>query len=123
MAYERSVGLEIICMNKITTIPPPTSFSTSDIKKDIESCTVCFFDLETTGLSDTGIAGSKDTGITKLSGKLYSHGKLFDAVEVKVGLNRFGLWLKELCGRVVLVGHNVWVFDVKHFLNNVKNSI
>ena len=92
MAYESSVGLEIICMNKITTIPPPTSFSTSDIKKDIESCTVCFFDLETTGLSDAGIAGSKDTGITKLSGKLYSHGKFLMLLKWK------WVWIGLDCG-------------------------
>ena len=54
---------------------------------------------------------------------LFFHGKLVDAVEVNMGLNRFGLWLKELCGRVVLVGHNVRAFDVKRFWNNVKNGI
>ena len=37
-----------------------------------------------------------------------------------MGLNRFGLWLKELCASVVLVGHNVQAFDVKNFWNNVK---
>ena len=63
---------------------------------------------------------TKVTGITKSSGKLFCHGKLVDAVEVNVGLNRFGLWLKELSGRVVLVGHNVRAFDVKQFWNNVK---
>ena len=65
----------------------------------------------------------KFASITKSSGKLFCHGKLVDAVEVNVGLNRFGLWLKELCGRVVLVGHNVRAFDVKRFWNNVKNGI
>ena len=51
---------------------------------------------------------------------MFCHGKLVDAVEVNVGLNRFGLWLKELCIMVVLVGHNVRAFDMKHFWNNVK---
>ena len=29
-----------------------SSSSKSDITKDIENCTVCFFDLDTTGLSE-----------------------------------------------------------------------
>ena len=37
-----------------------------------------------------------------------------------MGWNRFGLWLKELCGRVVLVDHNVRAYDVKRFWNNAK---
>ena len=48
-------------------------------------------------------------------GKLFCHGMLVDAVEVNVGLNMFGFWLKEFCGRAVLIDHNVRVFDVKHF--------
>ena len=65
--------------------------------------------------------GAKNvTGITKSSGKLFCHGKLADAVEVNADLNSFGLRLKELCGRVVLVAHNVRAFDVKHFSNNLK---
>ena len=39
---------------------------------------------------------------------------------MNVGLKRFGLRLKEFLGSVVLVGHNTWAFDVKHFWNNVK---
>ena len=60
----------------------------------------------------------KFTGVTKL----FCHGQLVDAVEVNVGLNRFGLRLKELCGMVVLGDHNVWAFDVKHFFDNVKKK-
>ena len=37
-----------------------------------------------------------------------------------VALNRLGLWLKNLCGMVFLVGQNIRVFDVKSFWNNVK---
>ena len=62
----------------------------------------------------------KVTGITKSSGKFFCLGKLADAVEVNADLNRFGLRLEELCGRVVLVTHNVRAFDVKHFSNNLK---
>ena len=40
-------------MNNTKTIPPPTSIPEIDITKDIENCIVCFFDLETTGLSDS----------------------------------------------------------------------
>ena len=61
------------------------------------------------------LGGEKVTGITKSSGKLFCHGKLVHAVKVNVDLNRFGLWLKDLCGRVVLVRHYVWAFDVNHF--------
>ena len=63
---------------------------------------------------------TKVTDITESSGKLFCHGKLIDGVEMNVGLNRFGLCLKEFWGSVVLVGHNTWAFDVKHFWNNVK---
>ena len=147
VTYESSIGLENISVNNTTTIPAPTSLPESDIKKDTENWTVCYFNLETTGLSDDceivqvsavdfaglrlfdqyayrngsiNFGSTKVASITKSSGKLFCHGKLVDAVEVNVGLNRFGLWLKELCGRVVLVGHNVRAFDVKHFWNNVK---
>ena len=128
MKYESSVGLENISVNNTTTIPAPTSLPESDIIKDIENCTIYFFDLETTGLSDDckivqvsavdfdglrlfdqyvypngsiSFGSTKATGITKSSGKLFFHGKLVDAVEVNMSLNRFGLWLKELCSRVV----------------------
>ena len=59
---------------------------------------------------------TKVTSITKSPEKLICH-----RLGLNVGLNRFGLCLKELC--VVLVGHNIWAFDVKHFWNNVKNNI
>ena len=41
------------------------------------------------------VLGTKATGSAKWSGKLFCYGKLVDAVEVNVGLNRFGLWLKN----------------------------
>ena len=59
MTYGSSVGLENISVNNTTTIPAPASLPESDIK-DIENCTVSFFDLETTGLSD-------DCGIVQVS--------------------------------------------------------
>ena len=62
-------------------------------------------------------------GQQKSLGKLFCHGKLVDAVAVNMGLNRIVLWLREICGSVVMVGHNVRAFDVKHFWNNVKNSM
>ena len=52
MTYKSSVGLEHISVNNTTTIPPPTSLPESDSTKEIENCTVCFFGLETSGLSD-----------------------------------------------------------------------
>ena len=134
-------------MNNTTTIPAPTCLPERDIIKDIENCTVCFFDFETTSLSDDcdiaqvsavdfdslrlfdqyvypngsiSFRATKVRSIIKSSGKLLCHGKLVDAVEVNVGLIKFGLWLKELCSRVVLVGHNVQAFNVKHFWNTVK---
>ena len=99
-------------MNNTKTIPPPTSLPEIDITKDIENCIFCFFDLETTGLwgsceivrvSDVDFDGLRlfdqnsgsATGSAKWSGKLFCYGKLVDAVEVNVGLNRFGLWLKN----------------------------
>ena len=52
MTLESSVGIENISLSNTTTIPPLTSLTESYIIKGIESCGVCFFDLETTGLSD-----------------------------------------------------------------------
>ena len=49
MTYENSVAFENISVNNTTTIPLPTSLPESDIAKDTENCTVCFFDLEATG--------------------------------------------------------------------------
>ena len=39
-------------MNNTTTTSSPTNLAEIHITKDIENCTVCFFYLETTGLSD-----------------------------------------------------------------------
>lgn len=39
-------------MNNTTAIPPPTCFQEKDIMRDIENCTIYFFDLATTGLSN-----------------------------------------------------------------------
>lgn len=50
MALESSVGLENISVNNATTIHPITSLQES--VKGIEICTVCLYDLKTTGLSD-----------------------------------------------------------------------
>ena len=110
-------------MNNTTTISPPIILPENDIIKDIENCTVCLFDLETTGLSDDreivqvsafdfdglrlsdqyvypngtiSFRATKVTGITKSSRKFSCHGKLVDAVKVNVGLNRLRLRLKEL---------------------------
>ena len=93
-----SVGSKNISVNNTTTILDPTRLPESDITKYIENCSVCFFDLATTGLSDDfeiaqvsavdfdglglfdqylypngsiRFGSSKDTGITKLSGKLF----------------------------------------------------
>ena len=117
MTYESSVGLENISVNNTTTIPPPTCLPYKDIIKDVESCTVCFFDIETTGLSEIlrlfrfqllilmvwdglitvypngsiTFRATKVTGITKSSWELFCHGKLVDTVNMNVGLKRFGL--------------------------------
>ena len=81
-----------------SSVSAPTSLPESDIIKDIENCTVCFFDFGTTGLSDDceivqvsavdfdglrlfdqyvypngsiSFGSTKVTGITKSSGKLF----------------------------------------------------
>ena len=48
MTYESSVCLENISLDNTVIIPLPET----DIIKDTENCTICFLDLETTGLSD-----------------------------------------------------------------------
>ena len=87
----------------------------------MKTVTFSFIDFETTGLSDDSeivqvsavdfddlrlfdryvypngsisFGETTVTGITKSSGKLLCHGKLVDAVEMNVGLNRIGFWLK-----------------------------
>ena len=114
--YESFVGLENISVNNTTTIPPPLSLPESDIIKDMENCTVCFFHLETTSISDHceivqistvarddlgqfdqyfypngsfSFGATKVRGIAKSSGKLFRHERLVNAVEVNVGLNWF----------------------------------
>ena len=47
----------------------------------------------------------------------------WDAAEVNDGFNRFGLWLKESCGRLALVGHNVRASNVRHFLELRKKVV
>ena len=71
MKYESSVGLENISVNNTTTIPLPTCLPERDIMKDIENCTVSFFDLETSGLSD-------DCEIVQVSAVDFAGLRLFD---------------------------------------------
>ena len=83
VTYESSVGWENINVNNTTAIPPPTSLPESDIIKDIESCTVCFFDLETSGLSD-------DCKIVQVSAVDFDGLRLFDQYVYPNGSINFG---------------------------------
>ena len=83
MKYESSVGLKDVSVNNTTTILAPTSLSESDITKDIENCTVCFFDLETTDLSD-------DCEIVQVSAVDFDGLRLFEQYAYPNGSIRFG---------------------------------
>ena len=115
-------------MNNTTTITPP-SLPESKVIKDIETCNVCLFDVKTTCLLDDSeivqVSAvdwlTQSRCLSSSSGKLFCDGELTEAAEMNATLNRFELSLKKFCGTVVLVGHEAWAFDVKHFWNNVKN--
>ena len=107
-------------MNNTTTILPPTCHMIVRLFRFQLLVLMVLNGLISNYLNGRISFGATNvTGITKSLGKLFFQGKLVAAVEVNMGLNRFVLWLQEICGRIVIIGH-VGAFDVKHFWNNVK---
>ena len=142
MTYESSAGLENISVNNTTTIPPPTvsqkvisqkmlktvPFAFMTLKLMVYQMIVRLFKLQLLILmfpnclismfihsnGTISFEATKVTGITKSSGRLFFSWEVsWCSLWSKRGLNRFGLCLKELCGRVVLLGDNVRAVDVK----------
>ena len=143
VTYESFLAWKILIWTTSQTISPPKSLPESDITYKISKTApfgfltlrlltyqiivrlfrfqllilMVWYCLNRYVYSDGSISfgATKVTGITKSSGKLFCHGKFVNVVEVNVILNRFGPWMKKLCGGVVLVRHNFRAFDEKHF--------
>ena len=147
VTYQTSVSASPICDEDIEEIPPatflpPIETVPIDRMRDAE---ICIFDLETTSLQrDCDIvqisavtldgrskfnqyilpskniapSASKVTGLTVNSGKLFLHGKPVSSVDVKEGLLLFQNWLSSFGKEIILMGHNIKAFDVKHLLRH-----
>ena len=149
--YQPSVCLHPIDNVQLVTIPPPTVLPPlQTISNDVFlQATCCVFDLETTSLydncdivqisaitmdgeysfdkyvlpnADICAAASRVNGMTKKGNSLFSHGKLVPTVSITESLSMFSEWLTNLNDEVVLFGHNIKAFDIKHFLRHVKEN-
>ena len=141
MTYESSAGLENISVNNTTTIPPPTVSQKVISQKMLKTVPFAFMTLKLMvyqmivrlfkfqllilmfrnclismfiHLNGTiSFEATKVKAITKSSGRLFFSWAVSWCCWSERGLNRFGLCLKELCGKLVLVGDNVQAVDVK----------
>ena len=149
VTYETSVSSKPITEEDIEEIPQATSLSPiQTVPLDqISTAEICVFDLETTSLSrdcdivqisamtldgrskfdryilpskDVAYSASKVTGITMTGGKLFLHGKPVASVCIKEALSSFVNWLSSFGKHIILAGHNVKAFDVKHLLRHAK---
>ena len=57
---------------------------------------------------------SKVTGLTMLGSKLFLNGKSVHTVDIKEGVRMFSSWLLGFQKDVILLGHNIKAFDIKH---------
>ena len=65
-------------------------------------------------------SASKVTGITMNGGKLFLHGRPVESVSIKEALSSFLDWLASFGKNIILVGHNIKAFDVKHLLRHAR---
>ena len=56
------------------------------------------------------------------SGKLFHQGRPVSALSIEEGLNMFKNWLSSFEKDVILVGHNVKAFDMKHLIRHARNT-
>ena len=54
--------------------------------------------------------------------KLFLHGKLVPSLSIKEGLLLFANWLSSFEKEVILIGHNIRRFDIKHLLRHIKEN-
>ena len=58
--------------------------------------------------------------MTANSGKLFLRGRPISSVGIKEGLSLFKNWLSSFGKNIILIGHNVKAFDVKHLLRHAN---
>ena len=147
VTYQTSVSLHPISEDDIEEIPQATSLppiETVSVDKLLDG-EMCVFDLETTSLlrdcdivqisavtldgrskfdqyilpsQDISPSASRVTGLTMNGGKLFLKDRPVSAVGIKEGLSLFKNWLSAFGKNVILIGHNIKVFDVKHLLRH-----
>ena len=149
VTYETSVSSKPITEEDIEEIPQATFLAPiQTVPLDsILSAEICVFDLETTSLSrdcdivqisavtldgmskfnqyilpsqNIAYSASKVTGITMNGGKLFLHGRPVESVSTKEALSSFLDWLASFGKNIILVGHNIKAFDVKHLLRHAR---
>ena len=127
-------------------VPPPMENVSHEV---FNSSLFCVFDLETTSLQDNcdivqisavsidgaysfdkyvlpekdiATAASNVSGLTKKGSSLFSHGTLVPTVSIAEALSMFSQWLGSFRQVVVLFGHNIKMFDIKHLLNHINKN-
>ena len=110
---------------------------------------MCVFDLETTSLSETceimqisavtlegeqsfnqyilpceqiSPSASKVTGLAMMGSKLFLNGKSVHTFDINEGLRMSSSWLLGFQKYVILLGHNIKAFDIKHLLRHITDN-
>ena len=146
--YETSIALDSLGKTDLVTIPPPKFAPILDkVPQDIfSSSTLCVFDLETTSLRDDceivqisaitfdgnncfntyvlpegsiSPQASAVNGFTKRDNNLFLRGSLVTSVSAKEALTSYFQWLLSFPSQVVIFGHNIKNFDLKHLFHAV----
>ena len=148
VTYQSSICLTNSNDIDFVSIPAPTCLPEIQRipSSALSSSVLCLFDLETTSLNDTcdlvqlsakvigsdcefncyilpdvpiSGAASRITGLTKNGNSLFSRGKMVSSVSLVEGLVFFSDWLSAINNQIVLLGHNIKSFDIKHFKRHV----
>ena len=53
---------------------------------------------------------------------MFSHGNLVPTICIKDALLMFSDWLTSLNEEIILIGHNIKAFDVKHLLRHIREN-
>ena len=65
---------------------------------------------------------TKVTGLTVMGSKLFLNGKSVHTVDIKEGLRMFSSWLLGFQKYVILLGHNIKAFDIKHLPCHIPDN-
>ena len=151
ITYQSSVSLQPISdidIQQITTATFLPSVQLLSTDKIVHS-EICVFDLQTTSLSDAceivqisavtlvgeqsfnqyilscvqiSPSASKVTGLTMMGSKMLLNGKSVHTVEIKEGVPMFSSWLLGFQKDVILLGHNIKAFDIKHLSRHITDT-